>query len=77
MSIDRKLEVTVKADPNADDCLAAAAENYLAQHRNLRGWDLAPRWTDETRETVTLTVPRWHYDALQQSADGEAPGFPL
>lgn len=51
-------QVIVKADPDADDCLAAAAENYLAQHSNLRGWELCPRWVDDNnREEIVLTVP--------------------
>ncbi len=55
--------ITVPADADQDDCLTAAAERYLADHTDLAGWDLAPRWTDDERETVTLTVPQWHGDA--------------
>jgi len=68
MSKPRKLEITLVANPDADDCLAEAAARHLAEYPDLAGWDLAPRWSDETRETVTLTVPRWHYDALQIEA---------
>lgn len=51
-------EIVVAANPDLDDCLTGAAEAYIAEHPELAGWDLAPRWTDEdTRETVTLTVP--------------------
>jgi hypothetical protein len=65
----RKLEVTVPADPNADDCLSAAAANYIVEHPGLRGYDLAPRWTDEDdRETITLSVPRWHYEAISDTS---------
>ncbi len=49
--------VTVPANPDLDDCLAGAAEAYIAEHPELEGWDLDPRWSDETRESVTLTVP--------------------
>ncbi len=56
----RSVEVVVRANADADDCLSDAAESYIADHPELRGYDLAPRWTDEDdRETVTLTVPDW------------------
>lgn len=52
--------VTVQADPDQDDCLAAAAAEYIEEHPALAGYDLAPRWTDEDdRTTVDLTVPAW------------------
>ena len=49
-------EVTVDADGDADDCLAAAAKEYADAH-GCAGWDLAPRWASEEREAVILTVP--------------------
>lgn len=49
--------VTVKANPDQDDCLSYAAEQYVAAHPDAKGWDLSPQWADETRETVELTVP--------------------
>ena len=61
------VEITVPADPNADDCLSAAAAEYASEHR-LSGYDLAPRWTDDNRETVTLSVPKWHYDAINDTS---------
>jgi hypothetical protein len=64
----RSVEITVPANADADDCLSDAAEAYIAENRSLRGWDLAPRWTDETRETVTLSVPRWHYEAISDTS---------
>lgn len=55
------MPTTVPADADQDDCLTAAADGYIAEHPSLRGYDLAPRWTDDdTRETVTLTIPQWH-----------------
>lgn len=52
--------VTVRADQDQDDCLAAAAAEYIEEHPELAGYDLSPRWTDEDdRETVDLTVPAW------------------
>lgn len=65
----RSVEVTVAADPDQDDCLAAAAEAYTEEHPALKGWDLSPRWTDDrNRETVTLSVPRWFYDLLSDTS---------
>jgi hypothetical protein len=55
----KRIEVVVAADPDQEDCLAAAAAEYISEHPVLAGWDLYPRWTDETRETVTLSVPSW------------------
>ena len=53
-------EIVVKANPDLDDCLTGAAEAYTEEHPDLEGYDLAPRWTDESdRETVTLSIPRW------------------
>lgn len=57
MANSKSTTVTVRANPDLDDCLAGAAEAYVSEHPELKGWDLDPRWTDETRETVTLTVP--------------------
>lgn len=52
------IEIDVAADPDEDDCLAAAAREWASERDGLQGWDLSPRWTDEdTRETVTLTIP--------------------
>jgi hypothetical protein len=53
-----KQKITVKANPDADDCLAAASEEYIAEHPELAGWDLDPQWADDAdREYVVLTVP--------------------
>jgi hypothetical protein len=66
--VSRSVEITVRANADADDCLADAAETYRAKHMGLKGWDLAPRWTDETRESVTLTIPRWHWDLISDTS---------
>lgn len=55
----RTVMVVVTADQDQDDCLAAAAESYIATHPALAGWDLSPTWADASREQVTLTVPAW------------------
>lgn len=74
--------VTVPANPDLDDCLAAAAAAYIEEHPELEGYDLEPRWSDDdSRETVDLTVPAWAADdadlVLCESPDGwslHAPG---
>jgi|GEM_PF-2840490 len=65
LTMANSIEITVPANEDADDCLTDAAETYIATHLELKGWDLSPRWTvDETRETVTLTVPAWSLKSL-------------
>lgn len=58
----KSIEITVSANEGADDCLAEAAEAYISEHPALEGYDLAPRWADDDRESVVLTVPRWVVD---------------
>lgn len=50
--------ITINASKYADhdDCLSAAADDYADEH-GLEGWDLEPRWGDDNRETILLTVP--------------------
>jgi len=56
----RFVEVVVRADADEDDCLVVAEAAYVADHPELHGYDLSPRWTDENdRETVTLVIPSW------------------
>lgn len=58
-----KIDIEVPANEDEDDCLTAAASEYIEQHPDLANWDLDPRWTDDSvRETVTLTVPAWAVD---------------
>ena len=64
----RTVEITVRADLAADDCLSDAVASYLTNHYGLRDWDLAPRWTDESHETITLTVPLWHYEQISDTS---------
>jgi hypothetical protein len=68
----KSVEITVPANADADDCLADAAEQYIAEHDDLRGYDLSPRWADDDRESVVLTVPRWHADQCGAEEGQEA-----
>ena len=54
----KSIEVVVPAAQyeDFDDCLTAAADEYAAKH-DLAGWDLAPRWADNQRDEIILTVP--------------------
>lgn len=59
-----RITVTVPASRYADhdDCLAAAARDYVADHPALRGYDLDPSWVggeDGEREEIALSVPAW------------------
>jgi len=49
--------IIVTADQDQDDCLAAAAAEYISEHPECAGYDLSPAWADDERETVQLTVP--------------------
>ena len=62
------VEITVTANADAEDCLADAAATYIDENSELVGYDLAPRWTDDDRETVTLTVPVWATRAVTITA---------
>ena len=57
----QEVTVTVKADPDEDDCLIAAAKDFIRKHPKLTGYDLDPRWeeSDDDRENIVLTVPSW------------------
>jgi hypothetical protein len=64
----KHVEITVRANPDLDDCLAGAAKEYVEEYPQLRGYDLSPRWTDETRETVTLSIPSYHYEQISDTS---------
>lgn len=53
-------EVTVRVGARRyedhDDCLAAAAEDYSDKH-GLVAWTLSPRWDDDDRTVIALSVP--------------------
>lgn len=43
-----------------DDCLSAAADDYIYDDPKLKGWDLSPRWEggeEGEREYILLEVP--------------------
>lgn len=42
-----------------DDCFEAAVDDYTAANPALEGYDLNPRWSDDNREYILLTVPMW------------------
>jgi hypothetical protein len=60
LRIERLFAVTVPADPDADDCLQAAADAMKRAHRGeLAGHDLEPSWADASRDRVRLLLPFW------------------
>lgn len=40
-----------------DNCLEAAAADYVETHPEAKGWDLNARWQDESREVILLDAP--------------------
>lgn len=53
----KTIELDAKKYEDFDDCLAAAAEEYVSEHPEAKGWDLDARWEDDNREVILLTVP--------------------
>jgi hypothetical protein len=51
------VRIPAKRYEDEDDCLSAAARDYAHEH-DLVGWDLAPRWEDDQRDAILLTVPQ-------------------
>lgn len=51
-----EIKINARRYEDHDDCLTAAADEYAAKH-DLAGWDLSPRWADEQRNEIILTVP--------------------
>ena len=49
--------ITVKSDPDQDDCLESAAEFYAATFPDAAGYELNPRWADAERVMIELDVP--------------------
>lgn len=65
------MSTTIKIDAaqyiDEDDCLTAAADDYAREH-SLEGWDLDPRWEDDQRDVILLTVPDWRDDPDEVAA---------
>ena len=51
------ITVDAKRYEDADDCLAAAAAEYVEEHPEAAGYDLGARWADDEREQILLDVP--------------------
>lgn len=56
--MNKEITISARKYEDHDDCLSAAAEDYAAEH-DLQGWDLSPRWADNQREAIVLSVPDW------------------
>jgi hypothetical protein len=60
MTTTKEIRLAAKRYEDFDDCLQAAADDYLIQNDLdgwLEGWDLRPRWENDQREFIILTVP--------------------
>lgn len=53
----KTITVSAKQYENHDDCLQAAADDYVSDHPEAEGYDLNPRWVDDEREEIALDVP--------------------
>ena len=62
----RTVSVPASRYEDEDDCLSAAAADYIAAHPSLAGWDLSPRWVDEQRDEIEMTVPAWAVETAGQ-----------
>jgi hypothetical protein len=52
------IEINAMQYEDYDDCLTAAAEDYVSDHQEAEGYDMDPRWSDETdRAVILLDVP--------------------
>lgn len=58
--------VTIRISSNiyedCDDCLEAAAADFVRDRPEALGYDLSPRWGDEDRTSILLDVPRHSLD---------------
>lgn len=53
----RYVRIVVPAPPDQDDPLTCAALTHTEEHPELEGYDLAPAWTDDYHDSVTLRIP--------------------
>lgn len=54
------IEISARDYEDCDDCLEAAAADYISEHPEAAGYDLNPRWVggDEgERDYIALDVP--------------------
>ena len=56
------ISVSSKRYEDEDDCLSAAAAEYVEEHPELAGYSLCPRWEGGdagSREAILLDLPAW------------------
>lgn len=51
----RTVEIQASKVQDHDDCLAAACE-IVAAREGVEDWQVSARWTDEERESITVTI---------------------
>lgn len=51
------IRVSAKQYEDHDDCFAAAAADYAADHAEAVGYDMDPRWETDERDHILLDVP--------------------
>lgn len=53
----QKVRIPASQYEDHDDCLAAAAAEYVEEHPDAEGWDLNARWEDDSRDVILLDAP--------------------
>lgn len=51
------IKVSAAKYTDHDNCLTAAATDYVAAHPEANGYDMSPRWEDDQRDVILLDVP--------------------
>jgi hypothetical protein len=62
------LQIDAKQYEDRDDCLAAAAADIVSDHPDTVGYDMSPRWADESRAIVLVDVPAYLEASLPECA---------
>jgi hypothetical protein len=74
MTTTTEIRIPAQRYQDEDDCLSTAARDYASSH-DLAGWDLSPRWADDQRDEIVLTVPA-HADRRLKTYAVSAPQTP-
>lgn len=53
----QKIRIPASQYEDHDDCLAAAAAEYVEEHPDAEGWDLNARWENDSRDVILLDAP--------------------
>lgn len=71
----REIEIRASLVQDWDDCLTAAAE-MVAEREGVEEWQVSAQWTDDDRETITVTVDQPDEDCYRVR-DARGEGFSI